>query len=83
VNKKIFKLAKRYCAICKEPNYNLLDVHRINEGKEYSPANCIALCCNCHRRHHSKEITIREKRYSTDGWILIIERDGLEEYIKI
>ena len=78
VNKKLFKLKKRQCAICGESNYNLLDVHRIQEGKEYSESNCVALCCNCHRRHHSKEITVKEKRYSTDGWVLILEKDGKE-----
>lgn len=83
MNKKYFKLVSRYCAICKESNYNLLDVHRINEGKEYSKANCVALCCNCHRRHHSNEIKIKEKRYSTDGYFLLIERNGIEEFIKI
>jgi len=78
MNKRRFKLKKRLCAICGESNYNLLDVHRINEGKEYSDANCVALCCSCHRRHHTKETIIKEKRYSSGGYILLLEKDGNE-----
>ena len=83
MNKKRFKLKKGCCAICGERNYSLLDVHRINEGKEYSDANCVALCCSCHRKHHSKDVLIKEKRYSTDGVVLFLEIDGCEIIQKI
>lgn len=70
------------CAICHESNYDLLDVHRIDEGKEYSRANCIALCVRCHRMSHTGHLKINHKRSSGDGIYLFYEKDGIEYIAK-
>ena len=81
MHKKGFKKNSKQCAVCGEENYLLHDIHRINEGEEYAIGNCVTLCVSCHRLHHTHQITIKEKRYSTSGWILIYEQNG-EEIIK-
>jgi len=78
VNKPAFKRKYRKCAICEQDRYELLDVHRIVEGQEYSEGNCVVLCANCHRRHHTGLIKIREKRHSSLGYVLIYEINGQE-----
>lgn len=81
MDKKQFKKLHRQCSICDSSTYEILDIHRIEAGKDYSNSNCLVLCANCHRLHHAGNITIKEKRYSTDGWILIYVVEGIE-YIK-
>jgi len=67
------------CVICDIDNYALLDVHRIEEGKEYSFVNCVCLCCNCHRKHHTGLIKIKSKHFSTNGYILnYVDELGVE-----
>lgn len=78
MNKILFKKKHHHCAICNESTYELLDVHRINEGQEYSNGNCVVLCVSCHRKHHSGLIEIKEKRLSTNGWVLMYEENGKE-----
>lgn len=51
MDKKLFKIKAGKCAICDVRDYAVLDVHRIDEGKEYHPRNCIVLCANCHHHH--------------------------------
>ena len=70
MHKKAFKMNYHKCSICDLDEYELLDVHRIKEGEEYSFQNCICLCCNCHRKHHTGLIQIFSKNYSTSGFIL-------------
>jgi hypothetical protein len=70
---QIAKLFEKKCYFCKEDNYNLLDVHRILEGKDggtYHPMNTIVTCVKCHRLIHTKEIKIDKKYQSTKGLML-------------
>jgi len=83
MDKQSYKQHYHKCAICNIDEYNLLDVHRINEGKEYSLQNCICLCCNCHRKHHSGLIKITSKGYSTNGFILNYVDEQGEAQIKL
>lgn len=83
MNKRLFKMRWKCCAICQEDNYVLLDTHRIVEGREYSEGNCIALCCRCHRKHHMGQINIKEKRYTTNGYVLIYEENGEDNIIQL
>lgn len=81
MHKKAFKLNYHRCAICDIAEYELLDVHRIKEGEEYSFQNCICLCCNCHRKHHSGLIKILNKRYSSNGYFLeYLDEEGKEMF---
>jgi len=81
MNKQNFKNVWKSCAICGQDRIELLDVHRINYGQEYSEGNCVCLCVTCHRKEHRNLLSITEKRYSTSGWVLIWEENG-EEKIK-
>lgn len=76
-------MKKGCCAVCGETNYALLDVHRIDEGKEYSEANCVVLCCKCHRLHHSGQYRIISKNYSTMGHVLFVLVDGMLDIVPI
>lgn len=83
MNKILFKKKHRHCAICDEDEYCLLDVHRIAEGKEYSEANCAVLCVSCHRKAHHGNISIKEKRLSTAGYVIIWMDEDNQEQIKL
>jgi len=79
MNKQLFKKLAPSCALCDEDDCCLFDVHRIEEGGKYAEWNCIAICVKCHRRHHSGKIKILDKLYSTAGWVVIYEEDGIEK----
>lgn len=81
MNKQHFKKLADKCPICDEEEVCLFDVHRINEGEEYSRGNCVAICVKCHRLHHVGKLKIIEKRFSTAGYVLIYEKNG-DEFIK-
>lgn len=81
MNKKAFKKMARKCVICNIENYDILDVHRIDEGKEYHPRNCVVLCANCHRKNHANQIKILCKRVTTDGTVLFYEENSEEKII--
>jgi predicted HNH restriction endonuclease len=84
IHKKSFKKAQGACKICKESNYNLLDVHRIKpgaEGGKYLKLNCVTLCANCHRLTHSGELTIIEWIKATNGYLLKIVLNNEEKLI--
>jgi hypothetical protein len=83
MHKQSFKQHYHKCAICDIDEYNLLDVHRINEGKEYSLQNCVCLCCNCHRKHHSGLIKIISKIFSTSGYVLNYVDEQGKDVIKL
>ena len=83
MHKKAFKMNYHKCSICGIDDYELLDVHRIREGEEYSIQNCICLCCNCHRKHHTKVIQIFSKNYSTGGFILNYQDEFGENQMKM
>lgn len=80
MNKHNFKRLSSKCQLCDvDVPYELLDVHRIDEGGEYIERNCLAICVKCHRSHHSGLLKIKEKRFSTVGWVVIYEQDGNEK----
>lgn len=84
INKQTFKHAEGKCRICGEPDYNLLDVHRINggaNGGKYSKSNSVSLCVKCHRRTHTGELTIDRYYESTTGRKLRIIEDGIERFV--
>lgn len=83
MNKKGYKKAVNKCAICKNDIYDVLDVHRIEEGGEYVSRNCVVLCANCHRLHHSGHLTIIDKKYSTGGWVIIYNINGEEQITSV
>jgi len=84
VDKKIVKHAAFCCKLCGEPNYHLLDVHRIVPGEvggKYSYHNVIVLCSNCHRKVHSGEIRILGWVDSTIGPMLhYFDEQGKEQF---
>ena len=70
VNKRLRKQAARCCKICGESKYELLDVHRIKPGSNYTYYGTVVLCSSCHRSHHSGLITIHGWNSSTAGRLL-------------
>ena len=84
ISKKYQKLVARCCRICKEPDYSLLDVHRIIEGADggkYSYDNSVVLCCKCHRKQQAGTITVLKWVHSTAGRLLHIIEDGVERFV--
>lgn len=81
INKKEFKKVAGSCRLCKEEQYELLDVHRIQAGGQYSYANSVSLCCKCHRKVHSGSIIVDKWCMSTAGYVLRIIEDGVERFI--
>lgn len=81
IGKKAFKRRNKPCRICSEKTYELLDVHRIKWGGEYSNENCVCLCVICHRKVHNKFFAIIGWKSSTKGKLLhIIDEDGNEQF---
>lgn len=81
VSKKIFKKRAKKCQICGESIYELLDVHRIVESKEYSNNNCVCLCTKCHRKHTAGIIKIISWKHSTIGPLLhYIDENNNEQF---
>lgn len=70
ISKKMQKRMAGCCRICKEKDYNLLDVHRICEGGVYSCSNTVSLCCRCHRLQQAGKIKIDGWFHSTAGRML-------------
>lgn len=84
INKKHKKLRDKKCKFCDCDTYELLDVHRILEGKDggkYTEDNTITVCSLCHRKIHCGIIKVDRKYFSTDGWVLhYFDEDGNEKY---
>jgi hypothetical protein len=78
------KLFHKVCFFCGENDYDLLDVHRILEGRNggtYDPNNTLCCCSKCHRMIHSRRIQIFGKHYSTSGrWVVHYNFDGTEHW---
>jgi len=73
VNKKLYKLVAQKCYLCGESDISVLDVHRIQFGKDdgkYSPDNVVIICCLCHRKIHSGKLKIDKWYKSTMGRVL-------------
>jgi len=82
IGKKAFKIRNKSCYLCREKTYEMLDVHRIKWGAEYSNNNCVCLCVSCHRKVHNKLIIILGWRNSTCGRLLhIINSEGKEDFL--
>ena len=81
ISKKYQKQVAGCCRICKEPDYNLLDVHRIIEGGKYSYDNTVVICARCHRQQQAGTIKILKWVHSTAGRLLnIIDENGQETF---
>lgn len=84
INKHAKKKLDGKCYFCDCSNYDLLDVHRIQEGSEggkYTPFNTITVCSLCHRKIHAGLIKIFRKYNSTKGTVLhFIDENGVERY---
>lgn len=83
--KQIKKLVDGSCYFCKESDYDLLDVHRIIEGKDggvYCEMNTITVCCKCHRKIHSGKIVVHRKYTTTLGKVVLhyVDCDGIEHF---
>ena len=85
MDKKVKKKIDKKCYFCPESDYNLLDVHRIVEGKnngKYTDYNTVTTCCTCHRKIHSGRIQIVGKHYSTAGrYVLHYIEDNEEKWV--
>ena len=83
INKKNKKRHVGKCHFCEEDDYELLDTHRIVEGKDggrYVDHNVVVACATCHRKIHAGRIVIDRWYQSTTGKILHYEEDGLEKW---
>ena len=71
VNKKTKKHMDGKCRFCPCDTYELLDLHRISYGKEYSDFNTITVCALCHRKIHADLIKIDRNYPAISGrWVL-------------
>jgi len=81
--KQIRKLFDGECFFCGEDDYDLLDAHRIIEGKDggkYNWWNTLATCSKCHRKIHSGRIKISGKHPCSSGkYVIIYVEDGIEK----
>lgn len=85
INKKAKKHMDGKCYFCSCDQYELLDVHRIVEGKDggkYVEYNCVTVCVSCHRKIHNGLIKIFRKYYSTIGKYVLhyIDENGVEHF---
>lgn len=80
--KQVQKLSDKCCFFCHEADYDLLDLHRIIEGKnggKYTKMNTVTCCCGCHRKIHAGKIKIFGKFLSTKGIVIhFIDEKGNE-----
>lgn len=81
----IDKVAKKRfdgsCKFCGCGVYELLDVHRIQEGGLYTEQNTVTCCANCHRKVHAGYIKIDRKYHSASGRLVLhYWIDGVEYY---
>lgn len=74
----------KQCYFCEEPNYALLDCHRIKPGKDggrYTHYNTLTICSNCHRKCHTGDIVILGKHLSTNGLFVVhYLENGVEKW---
>lgn len=73
------------CYFCNCDTYELLDVHRIIEGKnggKYTNWNTVVCCAICHRKVHAGMIKIFRKYLSSSGKIVLhyIDENGKEQW---
>lgn len=84
ISKKAKKHREGKCRFCGVDDYNLLDVHRIIEGKDggkYHDRNTVVVCALCHRKVHCGQIKIDRYYLSTSGkWLLHFWINGEEKW---
>jgi hypothetical protein len=84
IDKKAKKRLDKKCHFCNEDDYDLLDVHRIVEGKDggrYTDFNTVTTCSKCHRKIHSGRIEIKGKYSSTAAkYVINYIEDGEEKW---
>ena len=83
--KKCRKLFDKNCFFCGIEDYKLLEAHRIFEGKDggtYNWNNMLTICANCHKKCHSKIITILGQNMGSSGrWLVnYIDENGEEKW---
>ena len=85
IQKQEYTHTAGHCRICKNPAYEVIDVHRIQHGSKggkYTYNNVVALCANCHRLvHDEKKIVIDRWYFSTAGYLLRIIDNGVERFV--
>jgi hypothetical protein len=72
------------CKFCSCDQYEVLDIHRIIEGKDggiYSDWNTVVCCASCHRKIHAGLIKI-DRHYPTISGKMILHYwlDGVEHW---
>jgi 5-methylcytosine-specific restriction endonuclease McrA len=84
INKKNYKNTNKKCKICGIENTEILEVHRIIEGRnqgQYKYNNVIACCPNCHTKIHKNQIQIDKWYFSSCGYLLRwIDEKGQEHF---
>ena len=88
ISKQAFKRRSKFCCICNEDDYDLLDTHRWKiEGKDggkYNNHNCLCVCSKCHRKIHKNKIKIIGVFNSTAGKLVnYIDEENQEKFNKI
>jgi hypothetical protein len=56
LKREVLVEAHHRCAICREPSFEVAHIEPWSKVKAHSFDNLIALCPNCHHRHHRGEI---------------------------
>jgi hypothetical protein len=83
--KTIRKLYDKCCFFCGVDVYELLDAHRIYEGKDgggYIWENILTVCSLCHRKIHAGIIQILGRHLCTNGQYVIRYLENGEEKFK-
>lgn len=84
ISKTVKKRMDGKCKFCDCSVYELLDLHRINEGSNgglYTDPNTVTCCANCHRKIHAGYIKI-DRHYPTVSGKSVLHYwiDGVEHY---
>ena len=75
----------RVCYFCRQPDYDLLDAHRIfpgADGGKYNWSNITTTCVLCHRRVESGQLVVLGRNSTSLGeWVLRMDVNGKEEFL--
>lgn len=75
----------RVCYFCREPDYDLLDAHRIlpgADGGKYHWLNILTVCSKCHRRVEKGQLVVLGRNpTSTGDWVLRMDVGGKVEFL--
>jgi hypothetical protein len=74
----------KFCFVCGEADYALLDAHRIlpgAKGGQYHWLNLLTLCSKCHRKVDAGRLVIHGRYQSTLGrYVIHYTLDGEERW---